>query len=174
MDAIGASIIGPHEDIAQARLNFSDGAVVNLTASRMSYRPERTMQVYAENGFAEIDFGTPSLNLIRPTMQQWETIAQAKHFTATAQADLRDHLFDKYLPLTEVPIEKQNAILLEQHDFVQSIISSTLPRVTGDHGLQALEVADEIIAQVEAHEWLSDSAEPIRGFELSPNRRKAG
>ena len=58
VDALGVSVMGDHEDMVSARLRFANGAVANLTASRMSYAPARTMQVFTATGFASIDFAT--------------------------------------------------------------------------------------------------------------------
>jgi predicted dehydrogenase len=48
VSAFGCTAVGPHEDFAQARVLFADGCVANLTANRVSERPERTMTVHAD------------------------------------------------------------------------------------------------------------------------------
>ena len=67
--AMGMAVLGRHEDVAQARLEFANGCVANLSASRVSYTtaPQRQMQVWSEQGFVAIDFGTRSANAVRPS-----------------------------------------------------------------------------------------------------------
>ncbi|MDP6719778.1 MAG: Gfo/Idh/MocA family oxidoreductase, partial [Pirellulaceae bacterium] len=66
VQAIGMSMFGGHEDMAQARLQFADGCVANLTASRCSYVAQRHMQVFTETGYANIDFAQHTAKYIRP------------------------------------------------------------------------------------------------------------
>ena len=49
VDAVGAPVASPHEDIANARLHFRNGAVATITASRISPRTERRMRIFAQN-----------------------------------------------------------------------------------------------------------------------------
>ncbi len=62
----GLSVISNYEDLAEARIEFECGLVANLKASRISPTPARAMQVFGSNGFADIDFGAPSLSVVTP------------------------------------------------------------------------------------------------------------
>ena len=63
--AIGTPVLGPHEDMAQARLEFASGCVANLTASRTSFQQQRTLQIYSPTAFAALDLGTRQAKLVR-------------------------------------------------------------------------------------------------------------
>ncbi len=67
VDALGVSVLGGHEDVAHARLEFESGCVANLSASRVSYEAARRMQVWAPRAYANIDFGTRTTTLVRPS-----------------------------------------------------------------------------------------------------------
>ena len=54
--AVGVSLFGEHEDVANARIEFEDGSVANLTASRASYTPSRKMRIWGADGYASLDF----------------------------------------------------------------------------------------------------------------------
>ena len=54
--AVGVSLFGEHEDVANARIEFEDGSVANLTASRASYTPSRKMRIWGAEGYASLDF----------------------------------------------------------------------------------------------------------------------
>src|SRR5258705_513729 len=51
VSAVGISLLGGHEDLAQAWLTFADGCVAHLTASRVHTGPVRQMEVWAPEGF---------------------------------------------------------------------------------------------------------------------------
>jgi len=77
VDAVGAAVASPHEDIANARIRFANGAVATITASRIAQRTERRMRIFARDGTMAIDFanrrltmvargrGTPAIHLLR-------------------------------------------------------------------------------------------------------------
>ena len=67
VDALGFSVLGGHEDVANARLEFECGCVATLSASRVSYEQVRRMQVWSAEGFAAIDFAARTATLVRPS-----------------------------------------------------------------------------------------------------------
>ncbi|MGH7188223.1 MAG: Gfo/Idh/MocA family protein [Acetobacteraceae bacterium] len=64
VDAVGAPVASPHEDLANARLRFVNGCVATITASRVSFRTERRMRLFAETGYVSVDFAKRRLSLI--------------------------------------------------------------------------------------------------------------
>src|SRR5262249_18009835 len=56
--AVGVSLFGEHEDVANARIEFDDGSVANLTASRASYAKVRKMRIWGAEGYASLDFAS--------------------------------------------------------------------------------------------------------------------
>lgn len=71
VDAVGAPVASPREDIANARLHFRNGAVATITASRISPRTERRMRIFAQNSYMAADFAARKLTVIAraPTTQ---------------------------------------------------------------------------------------------------------
>ena len=67
VDAVGAPVASPHEDIANARLRFRNGAVATITASRISPRTERRMRIFAQNSYMAADFSARKLTVIART-----------------------------------------------------------------------------------------------------------
>ncbi len=61
VDAVGAAVASPHEDIANARVRFENGSVATITASRISFRTERRMRVFAQDGYLAVDFANRRL-----------------------------------------------------------------------------------------------------------------
>jgi predicted dehydrogenase len=64
VDAVGAAVASPHEDIANARIRFANGAVATITASRISSRTERRMRIFAQDGYVAVDFAARKLTLV--------------------------------------------------------------------------------------------------------------
>jgi predicted dehydrogenase len=64
VDAVGAPVASIHEDIANARLRFRNGAVATITASRISPRTERRMRIFAQNSYMAADFSARKLTVI--------------------------------------------------------------------------------------------------------------
>ncbi|MBV9654698.1 MAG: Gfo/Idh/MocA family oxidoreductase [Acetobacteraceae bacterium] len=64
VDAVGAAVVSPHEDIANARVRFENGSVATITASRISFRTERRMRVFAQDGYLAVDFANRRLSSI--------------------------------------------------------------------------------------------------------------
>ena len=64
VDAVGAPVASPHEDIANARLHFCNGAVATITASRISLRTERRMRIFAQDAYIAADFSARTLTVI--------------------------------------------------------------------------------------------------------------
>lgn len=64
VDAVGAAVASAHEDIANARVRFANGCVATVTASRISFRTERRMRIFAVEGYLAVDFAARRLTLI--------------------------------------------------------------------------------------------------------------
>ena len=64
VDAIGAPVATPTEDIANARIRFASGCVATITASRISLRTERRMRLFSQEGYMAVDFAERKLVLI--------------------------------------------------------------------------------------------------------------
>lgn len=173
-------VLGPHEDIAHARLEFADGRVALLRASRVSLSGERCMQIFAPQRHAIIDFATPSTTVVGRSVQAADQAAdqatdqaadpaarQDRHvlnqgavdpkavdrvarnregLDAGTRESMQKRLLSEMLPISQVPLEKRNAIADEQADWLQAIRFGRSPRVNGTAGLRVLQVIEQILA----------------------------
>jgi predicted dehydrogenase len=156
--AIGAAIFGGFEDVAQARLEFANGCVANLTASRSSFAQQRNLEVFAEDGYAGLDLANHSATLVKPSKN---FTAGRIPFTGLTQPEMdhiKETLFTDVLQKEQVTVEPRNAILEEQRDFVESIFADQWPMVTGTDGRNALNVAEQILTAISQHRWSSGNA----------------
>jgi len=64
VDAVGAPVASAHDDIANARIRFANGAVATITASRISLKTERKMRIFSQTGYMTVDFSARKLTLV--------------------------------------------------------------------------------------------------------------
>jgi predicted dehydrogenase len=64
VDAVGAPVASAHDDIANARIRFTNGAVATITASRISLKTERKMRIFSQTGYLTVDFSARKLTLV--------------------------------------------------------------------------------------------------------------
>jgi predicted dehydrogenase len=155
VDAVGMGILGRKEDAAQARLEFADGTVANLSASRVSFSPapNRRMHLWSSQGFAAIDFGNRTLSVVTPSEAVRAGEFDYESLSPEAKATFKDRLFSEILRVEPIEIESRNALADELRDFVDSVRAGTQPRVTGHDGREALAVAETIVTAIRAHHW---------------------
>jgi len=153
VQATGLTVFGPHEDIVEARLTFANGCVANLTASRASFEPTRRMDVLSDTGFLGIDFATRKLQTIVADGLVRTGASQVHDLTPEGKNYVRNNLFSAVLPLNDVELAASNAIEDELKEFADCIRRDLTPTVTGQAGMEALEVAERVVQAVQEHRW---------------------
>ena len=151
--AVGFSMFGGHEDMAQARLQFSCGAVANLTASRCSFNSGRTMQIFGTDGFAQIDFTAGTVETVN--VPSWMKNRSVDFFSLDEgqRQFVREQLFEGILDRKQVTVEKTNAIVDEHCDFINAIQNRKPCRVSVEHGAAAVSIAQSVLDSLAAHCW---------------------
>jgi len=180
IEALGASVIGPNEDWAQARLTFAGGCVANLFASRVAWQPQRSMQVICSDATASIDFAARQAKLMHVGQQIQSGELDIHALDAGSRNRLKDHLFDEYLPLCDLPTNKDaNPLLEEQRSFIAAIHGQSAVLVPGSDGLRALDIAERILTTIASHESRTAKTgpsilRPPHFLSAPPKRRLAG
>ena len=158
--AVGLSLFGEHEDIANARIEFEDGSVANLTASRASYAAVRKMRIWGAEGYASLDFASKEATLVRPSEQLKHGRLDLEGVDLTQPAAVKEHLFGKILRVDRVESEGREPLSLELEDFVSAARGRSRPKVSGEDALRAVRLADQVLKSLEAHRW--DAEQPPR------------
>lgn len=169
VDALGLSVLGGQEDVANARVEFACGCVASLSASRVSHEASRRMQVWSERGFAEIDFAARRTTLVRPSDTLLARRFDVDALTPAEIEHYRQHLLEEHLPREQVRSEAVDALALELADFVQSIRASRPPRVDGQQGRDAVALAERILEAIQNHAWDNTLGGPV-GPLVAPRR----
>jgi len=147
IDANGVGVVTDTTDIANARIKFENGAVANLTASRISASPMRKMRLFQPNAYISIDFGKQDVEVFRLLDENEEPPDSS--IPATMLGKLDAGLKNKRIYYEKPPIPQINAIAEEQKAFVEAIISNSPVPVGAEEAANALRIADEINKQIE-------------------------
>ena len=130
-DAVGMPVLSKTEDIANVRIKFKNGAVANVTASRVSTEPMRKFRVFQTDSYISMDYAKSTGKIIR------------KSFLGVA--------------FKKVNLCEKNALAAEIADFVDAVRKSkegpvlVQPKVTGRQGLRALELAEAITTEIDSY-----------------------
>ncbi len=158
VEAVGISVLGGHEDIVDARLQFASGCVANLTASRVSYESVRSLQVFTDQCHANLDLAARRVTVVEPSSEVRARTFDTDSLGEDQKAKYRDNFFEQVLRKSELPVSEANAMEQEQLDFIHAIRTSTEPQVTGADANAAMLLAEKILEQVEAHRWDGNSS----------------
>src|SRR5262245_59847810 len=118
VEALGVSVYGGHEDVANARLTFANGCVAEVTASRASQRPQRRMHLWGAEGYAGLDFAKRQLTLVQPSVELRERGLDPARLDPAARARIREDLFGRYLETVTRDGQAQDQLTCELTDFV--------------------------------------------------------
>ena len=140
IDSVGINVLSKTEDIANARIQFENGCVANLSASRMSLKKAREIRIFQDNAYLSLDFMNQSGHLVRKS----DIIA----FGLKMKVGLVKAGDTSSIPVHQIPIEKGEPLALELAHFVESVAKKRQPKVGAALGKSALEVAIAITDQI--------------------------
>jgi predicted dehydrogenase len=151
--AVGVSLFDEHEDVANARIEFEDGTVANLTASRASYTAMRKMRIWGIEGYASLDFATRQATLVQPSDEFRGGRLGLEGIDLGQPSAVKEHLFGKVLRVDQVQSAGREPLAMELEEFVQAVRGRSRPRVSGDEALRAMRVADQVLKSLNSHRW---------------------
>ncbi len=144
VNASGVAVVSDNLDIANARIEFENGAVANVTASRISQKKMRKMRIFQKDAYISLDFisGVSEVyRLISPNDRSVE------HFLSFGEIGIGEK---RKAVVYEQPEHKEiNALKHELELFVDAVLDNVTPVVSGKDGLRALRIAEEIIQKIE-------------------------
>ncbi len=144
VSASGVSVISETADIANARIEFDNGCVANLTASRISLKKMRKMRIFQRDAYIGIDFLDKKAEVIK--LKAPDAVKGMMDFPVDI-----GHGETKIISVQMPDVINTNAIKMELSEFSESILSGKPTRVSIQDGLTAMEVAHEIIKKMGQH-----------------------
>lgn len=149
ISASGVSVVSETQDIANARIEFDNGAVANLTASRISLKNMRKSRFFQKDAYISVDFLSKELEVV----QLEEIASEPDPFDLVLE--LGEGKPNKKIQIDKPTIENTNAIQAELKEFHQSIRNNTTPTVSIEDGYRALEVANLIMEKLKVNQAVS-------------------
>ncbi|MFN5318186.1 MAG: Gfo/Idh/MocA family protein [Bacteroidia bacterium] len=140
--ASGVSIVSSTPDIANARIEFDNGCVANLTASRLSMKNMRKTRFFQHNAYISVDFLEKEAEIIRINPVEGEADPLSLVIKDSDNKPIKEIYFEKPEIITG------NAIKDELESFAHAIMQQKNPIVSASDGLAALEVAYKIIEKM--------------------------
>jgi predicted dehydrogenase len=128
--AIGLPILTSHLDIANARIEFENGCMANLTASRVSKEKTRKTRIFQPNGTLSIDYLLQKVSFSKKVFHP-------------------ENEKNPEIVMEEIPVKKADPLGAEIHSFLESVRDRKHVRVSGEDGKRALEVALQIIQKID-------------------------
>jgi predicted dehydrogenase len=161
VEALGVSVLGGQEDLAQARVAFADGCVANFSASRVHPSSVRRMQAWGAEGFAAVDFAKRHVSLMQPAAH-----LRSLRGEATTPASFKAELFTRHIETLEVDCAGGDQLTAELNDFLHCVRVGDTPRVDGTAGRDAIALASLILDGIRNHAWEGDAAGPTGQWDL--------
>jgi len=139
--ANGVSLVSPLPDICNARIEFENGLVCNVTASRISMKQMRKIRIFQEDAYISCDLLEKEAQVIRLLDEYQDNTLE-----------IETHKGNKYISLVNPEIKTVNAIAEELKSFYKSIVTDDMPEVNLDEGIQALALVQAITKQIETNQ----------------------
>lgn len=137
ISASGALVISQSPDIANARIEFENGCVANLTASRISLKNMRKSRFFQKDAYISVDFLDKKVEVVR-MKDAPENPGDFDMILQNAEGQKKQIYFEN------PEVSANNAILDELEQFADAIINNTTPIVTLEQGTEALRIAKQI------------------------------
>ncbi len=135
IDGMGKRLKSDFEDIASAILQFENGAIANITSSRLSETRIRTMSVSQDKAFITLDFESQDIDIYRG--------ASASFFVSQSEITYKQESF-----VERVKVQKENALKEELLHFIDCILGRKSPIVTGEEDIKTLDITLKIINKI--------------------------
>ncbi len=142
INASGVAVVSDTADIANARIEFDNGCVANLTASRISLKNMRKSRFFQRDAYISVDFLKRKTEVVRLK----NLVGEPGPLDITI--DLGNNKGSKIIYFDQPKVEESNAIKMELEQFIDAIQTDNTTAVTIDEGYQALVVAHQIMDKI--------------------------
>ena len=142
VSANGTKIISSSPDIANARIEFENGCVANLTASRISLKKMRKMRIFQSDSYVSIDFDKSKSEIV--------SIVDYDNNDKYSMTIHNSDGVEKEIKIKSLENLSKNSIIEEHNDFAYAINNKLKPKVTFETGKMALELAFIILRKIDS------------------------
>lgn len=139
ISASGVAVMTDTPDIANVRIEFNNGCVVNLTSSRISMKKMRKMRLFQKDAYIGMDFLAKKTEIIKLKTEQDEDVFSF---------DLETPHGIKTIAIANPVVPDVNAIKMELEKFIEAIVNNQIPVVSEVDGYRAMDVAHQILQKI--------------------------
>lgn len=141
ISASGVKVLSDNADIANVRLEFNNGCIANITASRISLKKMRKMRIFQKDAYLSVDFLDKRTEIVR--IKDTVEAPSLLDFPITMRNG-----DTKVITLEGPEIKETNAIREEIRTFIDCIVNDTPPRVSIEEAYAAVKLAEEILEKI--------------------------
>lgn len=159
VEAVGINVLGPNEDIANARVTFSRGCVANLTASRLALKTERKIRVFSEEAYLSLDYQKRAGVAIKKD-SNLDLIKLARERNAEDLSQMAGLDYGKLVKVEPLAVDDADPLRSELESFVRWVrtgspqdASAEARVASAEEGLAAVQLAADIVASLKQHPW---------------------
>jgi len=145
VDSVGVNVISESEDIANARVRFTNGCVANINASRISAKKMRKIRIFSPDSYVSIDCQAREALIYRKGENFDQARAKLGEIDLTKITDLTKFLFNKFLKIDKMKLDDEEPLKKEIEAFVHAVKTGERPIVTGQDAMRAIALAEQIV-----------------------------
>lgn len=149
IQSAAVSVLGTSEDVCNARLEFPNGCVANVTASRLALKTERKLRLIADDAYVSIDYAKKNGVMIRRTANAEQL--DAVRAELAAGADLSDLDYMSLINVDTLDIDDEDQLQMELSDFLDAVRTGRRPTVDVNAGFAAVRTAQRIVDEARRH-----------------------
>ncbi|MCK4339419.1 MAG: Gfo/Idh/MocA family oxidoreductase, partial [Candidatus Cloacimonetes bacterium] len=142
LKAIGVPILTNDIDIANAKIEFDNGALANITASRISLKRERKIRFFQKDMYISLDYQNKSVQIVKKNQEIDKIMTEI-------MAGKRQPIISELYNTQKLEIIEKEPLKAELESFINSVQNNKRPIVNGQDGYEALRVALMIMEDIE-------------------------
>lgn len=142
--ATGVAVVSYTADLSNARIEFENGCVANVTASRLSMKQMRKVRLFQNDGYISLDFLDKKAEII-----SLHDISEKEKLGDIPVLEIETAKGQKLIKMDMPKVEPVNAIQMELATFTESVLNNKTPKVTLEDGYRALDLAYQISEIIE-------------------------
>lgn len=148
LDAVGTRVLSGTEDLASARITFENGCTAMVKASRVAIQKSRKMRIFCPNSYISLDYiAKTGMRISLKEGYDRERI-DFKKMATLEESQGAYPLFTQFFNIEQLSVSSEEPLKGELQAFLLAVRTGQDPVVTGEHGVQAIDIATRIVDQI--------------------------
>jgi predicted dehydrogenase len=148
LDAVGTRVLSGTEDLANARITFENGCTAIFKASRVAIQKNRKMRIFASRSYLSLDYVAKTGMRISFKDGYDRDRIDFKKMASLEESQGAYPLFTQYFNIEQLNISSEEPLKGELQAFLFAVRTGKEPVVTGEHGVQAIDIATQMLEKI--------------------------